>query len=196
VRYVLAKSTPNTAEIGGQTLRLMKRFGIRNSAVVFDAGGGGKQIADYLRDRGYTEVSDVQFGGKARARDEYANRRAELYGELRKALEPTPAVRRLLTLDAHTWRKTDTSCLALPPADGELRQDLAVLPLSRDGEGRLRLPPKDIGRKTSDRREASVRELLGGRSPDRGDALALAYLGWRDLCDELELQTIKRPLVW
>jgi hypothetical protein len=196
VRHVFTKSTPNTSEISGLTLRLMRRFDIRNSAVVFDSGGGGKQIADSLRDCGYQEISDVQFSSTPEEPGEYVNRRAELYGELRKALEPTPAVTRLLARDVREWHKLDARCLALPPGDGELRQDLAVLPLSRDSEGRLRLPRKDARRKASERREPCVRELLGGRSPDRGDALVLAYFAWRKLRKQIKLETVDRPLVW
>jgi len=196
VCHVLAKPTPNTAEIAGQTLRLMRKFSIRNSAVAFDAGGGGKQIADMLRDRGYIAIADVEFGGAARAPEEYKNKRAELYGELRKALEPTAALRRLVDLEPAAWRAKNLHCLSLPPDDSLLRQDLAVLPLLRDCEGRLRLPPKDAGRKTSGRREPCVRELLDGRSPDRGDALALAFYAWNNLREIESLETIDRPLVW
>ncbi|HUY34666.1 MAG TPA: hypothetical protein VMV69_18115 [Pirellulales bacterium] len=196
VRRVLAKPTPNTAEIAGMTLRLMKEFGIRGSAVAFDAGGGGKQIADMLRDRGYAQIVDVEFGGASREPDEYKNRRAEIYGELRKALEPTAAIRRLLDLEPAAWRAKNLHCLALPPDDALLRQDLAVLPLMRDGEGRLRLPPKDVGRKTTGRCEPCVRALLHGRSPDRGDALALAFFAWSRLRERERLETVDRPLVW
>jgi len=196
VCHVLAKPTPNTAEIAGQTLRLMRKFSIRNPAVAFDSGGGGKQIADMLRDRGYTAIVDVDFGGSASSPEEYKNKRSELYGELRKAFEPTAAIRRLVDLDPAAWRARNLHCLSLPPDDSLLRQDLAVLPLSRDGEGRLRLPPKSTGHKTSGRREPCVRELLDGRSPDRGDALALAFFAWNNLREIEAMETIDRPLIW
>jgi hypothetical protein len=126
----------------------------------------------------------------------YHNKRAELYGELRGALEPTPEVRDLLDFDVAQWRDKKLRCLALPPDDGELRSDLAVLPLSSDSEGRLRLPSKEVGRKTSGRQEPGVRQLLGGRSPDRGDALVLAYFAWCKLRQRLDLETVDRPLVY
>jgi hypothetical protein len=175
---IFTKPTPDTQEIPGTTLRLMKRFNIAPQAVAFDSGGGGQQIADQLRGHGY-DVSNVDFGSTEGVDTaEYKNRRVAMYGELRKAMEPKPGVRRLLATDPAEWHGKKLRCLALPPDEADLRQDLAVLPLLYDGEGRLRLPPKDKPRKTSGRSEPCVRELLGGRSPDRGDALALAYFAW------------------
>jgi hypothetical protein len=164
--------------------------------VAFDAGGGGKQIADLLRDRGCEDLLDVTFGAAADDARKYKNKRAELYGELREALAPRRRVERLLATPVERWPHA-ANCLALPPDDAPLRGDLAVLPLLRDAEGRLRLPPKDKpSRPTSGRQERSVRDLLGGRSPDRGDALALAWYAWQRGRAVEAAETIDRPLVW
>ena len=196
VRKLLVRETPNTAEIAGQTIRLMRRFRIAPAWVAFDAGGGGKQIADLLRDRGFEGLLDVTFGAAADDARKYKNKRAELYGELSEALAPRQRTERLLATPLERWPRA-ASCLALPPDDAQLREDLAVLPLLRDAEGRLRLPPKDKpSRQTSARSERSVRELLGGRSPDRGDALALAYYAWQQGRAWREAETVDRPLVW
>jgi hypothetical protein len=196
VRKVLVRETPNTAEIAGQTIRLMRRFRISPARVAFDAGGGGKQIADMLRDRGFEDLLDVTFGAAADDARKYKNKRAELYGELREALAPRRRVERLLAMPVERWPRS-ASCLGLPPDDALLREDLAVLPLLRDAEGRLRLPPKDKPlRQTSGRQERSVRELLGGRSPDRGDALVLAYYAWQRGRAIEQAETVDRPLVW
>ena len=196
VRKLLARETPNTAEIAGQTIRLMRRFRIAPAWAAFDAGGGGKQIADLLRDRGFEELLDVTFGAAADDARKYKNKRAELYGELREALAPRRRTERLLATPFERW-PSRASCLALPPDDALLREDLAVLPLLRDAEGRLRLPPKDkSSRHSSARQERSVRELLGGRSPDRGDALALAYYAWQQGRALQQAGTVDRPLVW
>lgn len=203
---IYAKATPDTTEIAGTALRLMKRFGIAAESVALDAGGGGKQIADMLRDKGY-DVSDVDFGSAADDPSEYRNRRCQLYGELRKALDPGAEggegkrrgmARMLLETDPAEWHGKKLRCLALPPDDADLRQDLAVLPLLNDGEGRLRLPPKDKARKTSGRTEQCVREMLGGRSPDRGDALALAYWAWESGREFRKASVVgdDAPLVW
>lgn len=197
VRTVLAKPTPNTVEITGRTIRLMRKYGISDGAVAFDAGGGGKQIADVLRDKGYENVIDVPFGAKANDPAKYRNRRAELYGQLREAMEPNDELLRLSEMTCcSAWPKS-AQCVSLPPDESELFLDLAVLPLLYDGEGRLRLPPKDQPRmKASGQIETCVRELLGGRSPDRGDALVLAYYAWSLLRGRKELETVNKPLVF
>ncbi|HEV7225554.1 MAG TPA: hypothetical protein VGN42_22805 [Pirellulales bacterium] len=196
VRKLIVRETPNTAEIAGQTIRLMRAFRIRPAWVAFDAGGGGKQIADLLRDRGFEDLLDVTFGAAAEDRRKYKNQRAELYGELREAMTPSTRQSRLLAAPIERWPRA-ARCLGLPPDDALLREDLAVLPLLRDAEGRLRLPPKDKPtRRTSAQSERSVRELLGGRSPDRGDALALAYYAWRRGREARERETVDRPLVF
>ena len=78
----------------------------------------------------------------------------------------------MLKLPAERW-PPKKRFLSIPPDDAKLREELAVLPKSYDGDGRLRLPPKSRS-SGGDRREPTVRELLGGRSPDRADALVLA----------------------
>lgn len=197
VRYVLAKPTPNTVEITGQTIRLMRKFGISDGAVAFDAGGGGKQIADALRDKEFEGVMDVSFAATPRDPAKYRNRRAELYGELREAMEPNDRLLALSQTKCCSAWPPSVHCVSLPPNESELFLDLAVLPLLYDGEGRLRLPPKDQPRvKVSGQVETSVRELLGGRSPDRGDALVLAYYAWSLLRERAELETVKKPLVY
>ncbi|HEV3003941.1 MAG TPA: hypothetical protein VGX78_05740 [Pirellulales bacterium] len=125
-----------------------------------------------------------------------ANRRTELYGELRKALEPKRRLRQLLSVPAAQWTRKQR-CVSLPPDDGRLREELAVLPKRYDGEGRLRLPSKSrIGARSGERREPTIRELLGGRSPDRADALVLAYYAWEDNRETRSLMRVNRPLIW
>jgi hypothetical protein len=197
VRYVYARSTPNTEVISGETIDLIRRYSIRSWAVAFDSGGGGKQIADMLRARDemeFGEIVDVSFGAKPRSQGKYCNRRTELYGELRTVLEPTEKRRELLLLPAKKWPR-DVPCLALPPDDAKLREDLAVLPYEWDSEGLLRLPPKDH-RSWSSQREKSVRDRLHGRSPDRGDALALAWFAWTRAAEYQRLERVERPMVY
>lgn len=186
---VIAKDTPNTSEIAGTTLATMRRYNIHPAAVAFDSGGGGKQIADQLREKGYEEISDVPFGAAAMDPKKYKNRRAELYGELREAMtvdvdadgNPTGRIGRMLKVGPAKWGSKKAWCASLPPDDAMLRGELAVLPLLRDGEGRLRMLPKDKDTKRarhSSQSEKTIRELLG-RSPDRGDACVLAYWAWQ-----------------
>lgn len=150
----LVLDTPQTMDICGRTIELMRRYGLRPNRVAMDAGGGGKQIGDRLYEQGYS-IKLVNFGEGALSTQAYRNRRAEMYARLRERLEPGRA----------------QGCFRLPPTAVELRQELAVMPLSYDSEGRLLLPPKEAD--SNGQRGPSLRQLLG-RSPDRADSLVLA----------------------
>jgi hypothetical protein len=124
-----------------RTLALKQRWSISAENIVFDRGGGGKQIADQLRQVGFN-VRTVAFGEAVRPepkvgmtnlddrvhQDEqkysYFNRRAELYGGLREIMDPSTG-----------------PGFALPARYTELRRQLAMMPLLYDREGRMRLPP-------------------------------------------------------
>lgn len=120
-----------------------------------DAGGGGKQIADRLREQNYW-VQTVGFGEAPQNKQAYVNRRAELYGTLAQLMNGTG----------------EQTSFALPPDAQELRAELAILPRRPDSEGRLRLPPKERGH-SGQSTEKTIRQLLG-RSPGRADSLVLA----------------------
>jgi hypothetical protein len=174
----LAKATYNTMEIAGDTLRLMKQYHVRPESVVFDAGGGGKQIADRLREQGYP-VTATFFSESPQPHDRYRrrrtkkvaieahetrqtykNRRAEIYGLMRLVLEP----------EQHTEGTLESS-FGIPEELHLLRQELAVMPLMYDSEGRMYLPPKDKPNESFT--GTTIREMLG-HSPDRADSLGLA----------------------
>ncbi len=146
--------TSNTMEIPGRTIQLMRDYQLDASQVAMDAGGGGKQIADRLHEQGHY-VLPVAFGEGPSDKQAYKNRRGELYGVLREWLNPD----------------REGGPFALPPNAHALRQELAVLPLQHDSEGRLQLPPKNHDSSGSGKK--TIRQLLG-RSPDRADSLALA----------------------
>lgn len=192
---VLAKETPNTTEIAGTTIQLMRKWRIDPAWVAFDAGGGGKQIADQLRDRGYENLLDVDFGGSALDKKKYKNKRAELYGELREAMQPGLMAKQMLSEGPEHWRNRKLHCASIPPDDAELRKDLAVLPLLRDSEGRLRMLAKEKPKRRGGAGEKCLRDLLG-RSPDRGDACALAYFAWKAGQEFKSLEYIDGDLVY
>lgn len=171
--HLLSMKTLDTSVIRGQTLALMRTYRVPAESVVFDRGGGGKQIADAMRADGYA-VRTVAFGeavsldpqrGTRRLREQlehreeryaYKNRRAEMYGELRLLLDPTGPG------------------FALPAEYVELHRQLAAFPLRYDGEGRLELPPKT--KRTADDTRETLMDMLGC-SPDESDALVLAVHG-------------------
>lgn len=166
-----SKRTPDTDVITGEALAFMRRHGVPPDRVNFDRGGGGKQAADRLRAQGYP-VQTVAFGdpvtlaprrGKAPIGDRftimeersiYKNRRAEMYGTLRNLLDPT-----------------NEQGFAIGAEYTELRRQLAPIPLTYDGEGRMYLIPKN---KPNPNYTGPTLTALLGCSPDEADSLVLA----------------------
>ncbi len=181
---LLTLKTPDTNVVPYETIRLIDKYNIDPKDVVFDRGGGGKQHADRLRDgvqyqgqlRRLPGVRTVAFGEgmtpdprKQRNRPPwadrmevkedraaYANRRAEMYGELSDLFDPAIS--------------TFAVSFSRYPA---LRKQLAVFPRLYK-EGTMYLPPKR--RKPGEKRspEKPTLEELIGHSPDEADSLALA----------------------
>jgi hypothetical protein len=172
---LLSKRTPDTAVIQDTTLHFMKKYSIKPEDVLFDRGGGGKQIADQIRRKGY-KVRTVAFGEsvnpekkvgttplsirKDQAEEHYIykNRRAEMYHLLRLQIDPTENKRGF----------------GIPSEYKELRRQLSPVPLDYDGEGRIKLPPKN--RRDPNSKEKTMIDLVGC-SPDQSDALVLANYG-------------------
>ena len=172
-----SRKTPDTSFIPKFTLSIMAELDIPAENVWFDSGGGGKQAADTLRDRGH-KVKTVAFGEAASDTDRfkryrsinskvleyedkavYKNRRAEMYHILRKLLDPVFG----------GW--------GLPAEYVELRRQLAPMPLLLDAEGKYRMLPKN--RTNAQSKEQTLSELLGC-SPDEADSLVLAVFGLMD----------------
>lgn len=165
------KKTPDTDVIAGEIIAMMTKWQVPANRVCIDRGGGGKQIADRLRkvligSQFGSRIRTVAFGEGvtmephrgttsleqrievAEERYTYVNRRAQMYGEL-----------------------SMLSNFAIPPQYPQFRSQLAPIPKTRDGEGRLYLLPK--GKKRPDSKEPTLTELIG-HSPDEADSLVLA----------------------
>ncbi len=151
----IVRDMKNSMEIVGFTIELLQQYKLEANRAAFDAGGGGKQIADRLHEQGLY-VQTIYFGQGANDKQAYLNRRTEMYGILAE----------LFDLDR------EEGVFALPPDAQQLRAELNILPRKYDSEGRLVLPPKEAGR-SGPQQEKSIRQLLG-RSPDRADSLVLA----------------------
>lgn len=176
--HLLSMKTPDTSVIRSQTLALMREYNVPAEKVIFDRGGGGKQIADDLRADGH-RVQTVAFGEalvleprrsmvmveeKIETKEDryaYVNRRAEMYGELSLLMDPS---------------RNETG-FAIPAEYAELRRQLAPIPKTYDREGRLKLLPKN--KNTPGSTEKTLIELLGC-SPDEADSLVLAVHGLLD----------------
>lgn len=187
--YMEAHKTSDTNDIPGITIAIGKRYGVPSDRWVFDRGGGGKQHADRLRSMGYN-CSSIGFGEavadpmawkrtanyipKKQVRESmeeryvYKNRRAEMYGTLRLALDPTVLEKGFgLPREMIRLKRTD--------GGPSLRDQLEILPLLYDPEGRLFLPPKQ--KRNVDDKTITIKDMLDDHSPDEADALVLGCYG-------------------
>jgi hypothetical protein len=164
-----AYQTPDTRVIIDHVLWLMREYNVPAKKVMFDRGGGGKQLADFMRSMGYP-VQTVGFGESVAVeprhsrvqprerrevkeeRYEYTSRRAQMYGLLRELLDPV----------------NNHEGFSIPGEYHELRRQLGMMPLLFDGEGRMYLPPK---RKRG--RSGPSLDAILGCSPDEADSLVL-----------------------
>jgi len=178
---LVSKRTPDTAQIPNEAIAFGRKHGVPPDRWFFDLGGGGKQHADYLRNRGFKGVQTVGFGEpitpeprrgmvtierkieRSEERYAYKNRRAQMFGLIRELLDPDNEMGFGIPDDGEVYE--------------ELRRQLSPIPLIYDREGRLSLPPKH---KTNGMKEnsaiKSLEELIG-HSPDEADAVALAVYG-------------------
>jgi hypothetical protein len=188
---LLSRPTPDTNVIPGEAIAFFQRHDVHPRRVHIDAGGGGKQLADRLRAMGYP-VRTVAFGEPAtppprrgmvplgeqerrkESRTAYKNRRAQMYGMLRDALEPVgEGSQERMGDPGEDAGQGKGPGFAIPAEYTELRRQLSQIPLCYDDDGRLFIPPK---RRRGPGGERSLEEILGG-SPDEADALVLAVYG-------------------
>ena len=186
------KSQEDTTVIQKITLQIMAKYDIAPRRVCFDKGAGGGQHVDYMRQAG-CQVRAVNFGAGAQDKKAYVNRRVEMYCLLARAFDPVRWAHETMKLDDGQIvdRRAWASCFALPPDDHLLRQELAVLPIQYEKDGRQSLPSKrPTGKKV---KGAIYLEDLLGRSPDRADALALSY--WARAGGAKGIPRYTRPLM-
>lgn len=176
---LISLKTPNTTVVTNTTIALMQRYGVPANMMCFDRGGGGKQHADQLRERGYP-VRTVAFGESVtlepkrglhqlqhrkeiiEERYTYRNRRAQMYDLLRTELNPD------LTPQG----------FGLPARYTELRRQLAPIPLKFDREGEMYQLPKN--KRDPNSTEQTLTDLIG-RSPDEADSLVIALYAMKEV---------------
>lgn len=180
-----SEKTPDTTRITKHAREFALDHGCRPEDVWFDLGNGGNVHVDHLRASGFRcrglyfgeAATDIDFFRSKRNRSRadkveeketrlvYKNRRAEIYGLARETINPDNGH---YILPAAIVNK--------PRVDGgpSLRKQLSTIPLLRDDEGRLYLPPKN--KKGRDDKKDTLTKLLGC-SPDEADAFVLANFG-------------------
>lgn len=132
---------------------------VRNAAPIFvDSIGIGSSVLDFLRGSQINVVGVVGSEGSTSfdktGKLRFKNRRAEMYWRLREALDPTVE-----------------EPLSLPP-DQELLADLCAVRYKAVAMA------KEVGLLMRDKDE--IREILG-RSPDKGDSVAMLFIDGADL---------------
>ncbi len=142
---LLAHSQKDTMETAGLIVAAQRETGA--STVKVDEIGIGAGVVDRLRELKCPAVG-VNVATAAAEPERFANLRAELWWNLREMLDPNPRV--------------NPNPIALPP-DDVLLADLANVRYKVDSKGRIQLESKD-----------EIKKRLG-RSPDRGDAVVLAF---------------------
>lgn len=175
--------TPDTSIIDDLVIAAGTKRQVPASRWIFDAGGGGIQIAHRLRRKGY-RVSIVSFGESVsqvtrrrrrvmykdrvqlrEARLIYTSRRSQMFGELSELLDPATHAER-----GHGF--------AIPGQYTELRRQLAPMPkLYKDGK--MFMIPKHRKSKINQSETSTEKTLedLIGCSPDEADALVLSVFG-------------------
>jgi hypothetical protein len=165
--------TPDTSIVPGLIVAFGRKHGVPAHMWMVDRGGGGKEHVDRLVKQGHKGIRSIGFGEGVSLelkrglytidtrkdvqaeRYAYKNRRAEMYHELRLLMDPA-----------------EGGGFAIPREYVELRRQLSAVPLWRDGEGRVYLPPKKA-RSWQQDDELTMEKVLGC-SPDESDALVLA----------------------
>lgn len=157
----------DTMRVVGWVVRMAQdKYGIdlkaNSTSVVVDMDGLGKGVGDRLAEIG---VHVIEFRGNATSEvdsKQYANLRAEAYGELGRRLDPRGA------FPDEPWGL---------PKDADLLEDLCAPERIYSSDGvKFKLTPKDNPAKNY--KGETIRQKLG-RSPDKGDAVVYLYHGVR-----------------
>lgn len=147
-------SGQDTMKTAGRVVALALEFGLDRAhahRIAIDDTGLGGGVTDRLRELRWP-VTAVNFGSaptRASSEEKFQNRRTELWWDLR------------------AWVR-EATLAPIPEADrAELRADLTAPKYEQKSDGRIALESKD-----------DIRDRTG-RSPDHGDALALAVAAQR-----------------
>ncbi len=191
-----SKQTPDTSVIETEALAFWLRHGVDPSNVVFDQGGGGKQIADLLRRKGH-KVRSVSFGGKTtielragrrqiQERREvkqdqavYENLRAQMYAELSILMDPSLIGRDVDGIQVRGFAIAPYLQGNPQKATTELRHQMAPIPKLYSPLEKMYLPPKNKPKnaKDGDGKEIVTLISLCGHSPDELDSVVLGVHG-------------------
>lgn len=108
----------DTMAVASAVVGAMERY---NPDMVFvDVGGIGAGVVDRLRQLGYTNIVEINFGASAINKDRFANLRAEMY-----------------------FKVADWITSGAIPDDSELKSELTIVEYKFTASGKIILVPKD-----------------------------------------------------
>ena len=97
----------NTMEVADRVIEAMRQWNA--DAVFIDVGGLGAGVVDRIRQLGYQNISDINFGNQALNPERYVNIRAEMYFKARDFLQgggslpDVPALKQELTVTEYSY---------------------------------------------------------------------------------------------
>ncbi len=137
-------------QLTGMVANLMNEEAVDCANV--DVIGIGAGVATRLDELGHP-VQAINVGAGAYDPERFANLRAEIFWNLREALDPK-----------------NPNALDLDEADEELTEELSVIRFKHRSNGQIVIEPKD-----GETAKWGIKKRLG-RSPDRADAVALSLI--------------------
>lgn len=166
-----SEKTPDTSDIADIIITMGNRYSVPSDKWLIDRGGGGKQISDALRKRGYycrtigfgesatrINMGRLSFPTRVNQHEDktyYKNRRTQMYFEAREML-------------------TREQGYGIPEVYTELIRQLSLIPKLRGSEGEMAIPPKN---KRNEKDKSRTLIDIIGNSPDESDAFVLMIHG-------------------
>ena len=145
LRHMEARAKASLMDTVGRVKRLREEWNVPETGVAVDDTGVGGGVTDRLWELD-VGVAPINFGERAIDHEHYANKRTEIYWNMREALNPEKG-----------------ATFGIPERFREAVRELSVPHYAYTSKGQIKLESKD-----------DIKKRLG-KSPDHADALALCF---------------------